>query len=169
MNKYYIMSTNDTLNQEEIMELKKELNKHKKEYNLYQRIMAVLMVKSGETRKKTAEYIGVHRNTIGTWVKNYDKYGIEGLESDYSNCGAESRLTEEQYKELFETLTDPEKHYTLRDARNLIKEKYGIEYTPKQVWIITRVKLGLNYRKPYLVYNKAPDNADEIFKKNIKN
>ena len=98
-------------------------------------------------------------------LKNYDKYGIEGLESDYSNCGAESRLTEEQYKELFETLTDPEKHYTLRDARNLIKEKYGIEYTPKQVWIITRVKLGLNYRKPYLVYNKAPDNADEKLKK----
>ena len=51
------MSTNDTINQEEIMELKKELNKHKKEYKLYQRIMAVLMVKSGETRKKNC---GIH-------------------------------------------------------------------------------------------------------------
>ena len=49
------------------------------------------------------------------------------------------------------------------------KERYGVEYTPKQVWIITRKKLRLNYRKPYLVYDKAPENADEIFKKNIKN
>ena len=163
------MSINESLNQQEIKDLKKELKKYKKEQDLYRRILAVLMVKSGETRKKTAEYIDVHRNTVGTWVKNYDKIGIEGLKSDYSRCGAESRLTNEQLKELFEILIDPNEQYTLRDARNIIKEKYDIEYTPKQVWVITRVKLGLNYRKPYLVYDKAPENADEIFKKNVEN
>ena len=97
--------------------------------------------------------------------KNYDQKWIDGLKSDYSNCGAESRLTPKQMKELFEILINPNKHYTLRDARNIIKERYGVEYTPKQVWIITRKKLRLNYRKPYLVYDKAPENADEIFKK----
>ena len=163
------MSINESLNQQEIIDLKKELKKYKKEHDLYRRILAVLMVKSGATRKKAAEYIDVHRNTVGTWVKNYNKMGIEGLKSDYSSCGAESRLTNEQLKELFETLTDSNEHYTLRDARNLIKKNYGIEYTPKQVWVITRKKLGLNYRKPYLVYDKAPENADEIFKKNVKN
>ena len=66
--------------------------------------------------------------------------GIDGLKSDYSCCGGESRLTNEQLKELFEILIDPNEHYTLRDARNLIKERYGIEHTPKQVWIITRKK-----------------------------
>ena len=156
---------NESLNQEEIKTLKKELKKYKKEYDLYRRILAVIMVKSGETRKKAADYVDVHRNTVGIWVKDYDKMGIEGLKSDYSSCGAESRLTDEQVKDLFVILTDPNEHYTLRDARNIIKEKYGIEYTPKQVWVITRKKLGLNYRKPYLVYDKAPDNADEIFKK----
>lgn len=163
------MSINEYLNQEEIATLKKELKKHKNEYDLYRRILAVLMVKSGETRKKAAEYVDVHRNTVGNWVKNYDKMGIDGLKSDYSRCGAESRLTDEQLKDLFVRLTDPNEHYSLRDARNLIKENYGIEYTPKQVWVITRKKLGLNYRKPYLVYDKAPENADEIFKKNVKN
>lgn len=159
------MSINETLNQNEIRDLKNELKKYKKEHKLYQRIHAVLMVKSGETRKKVAEYMGYHRNTIGEWVKNYDQKGIDGLKSDYSNCGAESRLTPKQMKELFEILINPNKHYTLRDARNIIKERYGVEYTPKQVWIITRKKLRLNYRKPYLVYDKAPENADEIFKK----
>ena len=52
--------------------------------------------------------------------------GSDGLKADYSNCGAESRLTDKQLKELFEILTDPDEHYTLRDARNLIKEKYSI-------------------------------------------
>ena len=159
------MSNNESLDQQEIIDLKKELKKYQKEYKLYQRILAVLMVKSGETRKKAAEFLDVHRNTVGMWVKNYDKMGIDGLKADYSNNGAESRLTDKQLKELFEILTDPDEHYTLRDARNLIKEKYGIKYSHKQVWVITRKKLGLNYRKPYLVYEKAPDNADEIFKK----
>lgn len=126
------------------------------------------MVKSGETQIKTAEYLGVHKNTVGAWVKNYDKQGIDGLKADYSKCGAESRMTNAQLKELFEILTDPQEKYTLRDARNIIKEKFGIKYTLKQVWVITRKKLGLNYRKPYLVYNDAPENADELFKKNPK-
>ena len=95
--------------------------------------------------------------------------GIDGLKSDYSNCGAESRVTNKQLNDLFEILIYPNEHYTLRDARNLIKKNYGIEYSPKQVWVITRKKLGLNYRKHYLVYDKAPENADEIFKKKVKN
>ena len=49
------------------MNLKKELKKHQKKYKLYQRIQAVLMVKSGESQKQAAEYIGIHRNTVGTW------------------------------------------------------------------------------------------------------
>ena len=43
--KYYIMTINDSINEKEINELKKELKKHQKEYKLYQRIQAVLMVK----------------------------------------------------------------------------------------------------------------------------
>ena len=96
------MSINESLNQDEIRDLKNELKKYNKEYKLYRRIQAVLMVKSGETRKKVAEYTRYHRNTIGAWVKDYDQMGIDGLKSDYSNCGAESRLTHQQMKELFE-------------------------------------------------------------------
>ena len=164
------MSINDSINEKEINQLKKELKKHQRNYKLYQRIQAVLMVKSGETRKTSSRiYFGVHRNTVGIWVTNYDKEGLDGLKVDYSNCGAESRLTDKQLAILFEILTDPNEHYTIRDARIIIKEKFDVEYSIKQVWIITRKKLGLNYRKPYIVYESAPDNANEIFKKNVKN
>ena len=134
------MSLNDSLNKQEILDLQKELKKYKKEHDLYIRIQSVLLVKSGETRKKVAEFNGVHRNTVGIWVQNYDEKGIDGLKSDYSNCGAESRLTNEQLMELYGILTDPEKHYTLKDARNIIKNKYGVKYSNKQVWVITRKK-----------------------------
>ena len=46
------MSINDSINKQEIKDLKKELKKYQKEYKLYQRILAVLMVKSGEKPDK---------------------------------------------------------------------------------------------------------------------
>ena len=38
--------------------------------------------------------------------------------------------------------------YETRTWIKLIRDKYGIDYSYKQVWIITRKKLNLNYRKP---------------------
>lgn len=155
----------EDLNKDEIKELQNELKKYQKEYKLYKRIQAVLMVKLGETRAQAAKYVDVHRNTVGAWVKNYDESGLDGLKADYSKCGAESKLTTEQLNELYEMIIDPEAHYTIKDVKKLIKDKYEVDYSMKQVWIITRIKFGLNYKKPYLIYKEAPENADKIFKK----
>ena len=146
---------------DQIKELKNELKKYREEYKLYQRIQSVLMVKSGETRVKVAEYAGVHRNTVGEWVKNYDKNGLDGLKSDYSKCGAESRLNDDQLKELYHIICNSDKKYKIRDVKNLIYEKYDVEYTMKQVWVICRKKLDLGYEKPYLTHNAVFKDADE--------
>ena len=49
---------------------------------------------------------------------------------------------------------------------NLIEEKCGITYSEKQVWVITRQKLNLNYGKPFTQYNTRPENPEEDLKKN---
>lgn len=38
-------------------------------------------------------------------------------------------------------------------------------YSDKQVWEIVRKKLGLNYRKPFIIYNETQDDADDILLK----
>ena len=164
--KYYTMSVNENLNKEEIKFLENEMKKYQREFKLYRRIQAVRMVKLGETISKTAEYAHVHRNSVGNWVKKYDEQGIDGLKSDYSNCGAESRLTDEQLMELYEIIVNSDTRYSIGDVRQLIKDKFNVKYSIKQVWVITREKLGLNYCKPFLIYKESPENADEIFKKN---
>ena len=65
-----------------------------------------------------------------------------------------------------EIITGNEEKYNLKDVRNLIKEKYGITYSEKQVWVITRQKLNLNYGKPFVKYNTRPKNPEEDLKKN---
>lgn len=48
------------------------------------------------------------------------------------------------------------------------KDKYGVDYSYKQVWVITREKLNLNYRKPYLKFNEAPEDAEEQLEKKLQ-
>lgn len=43
---------------------------------------------------------------------------------------------------------------------NTLTNRYG--------WI-SRDKLNLNYRKPYLKYHESPEDAEEQFKKNFEN
>ena len=158
------MKVNDNLDNEEINELENYLKEYKKCYDIYIRILAVRMVKLGETRTLVAEYVHKDRKTVGRWVNAYDEEGIDGLIPDYSNCGSKCRLTNEQLLDLYETLTNPNESYSIEDARKLIEERYGVVYTYKQAWEIVRKKLGLSYCKPFIVYNESPENAEEYKK-----
>lgn len=75
----------------------------------------------------------MHRNTVGTWITKYNKDGLTSLKVDYSNCGAESRLTNQQLATLYEILTDSNESYTIRDVRNIIKKEFDVEYSIKQL------------------------------------
>ena len=77
--KYLIMETIDLLEKKEIEELDKYLKEYRQAHNIYMRLLAVRMVKLGETRTSVGEFIRKDRKTIGNWVKDYDKYGIEGV------------------------------------------------------------------------------------------
>lgn len=163
--KYLSMGNIDKLEEKEIEELNKYLKEYRQSHNIYMRLLAVRMVKLGETRTMVGKFIHKDRKTIGNWVKAYDEYGIEGLIPDYSNCGTKSKLTNNQLIELKIILSDPDKHYTIIGAKELIEERFGVSYSYKQVWEITRKKLGFNYCKPFLIYNEAPADAEEILLK----
>ena len=162
-----IMSKGKIIKEDEIKELTKHLEDYKHHYKMYIRILAVRMVKLGESRTKVGEYLHINRQTVGKWVRIYEKEGIDGLDPDYSNCGVKSKLTDNQLEELYEILSDPDSHYTIKEARKLIKDKYEVDYSVKQVWVITRLKFGLNYRKPFIRYNEEPPEAREDFKKKL--
>ena len=129
------------------------------------RILAVKMVKLGQSRTTVGEYLHKDRKTIGKWVNAYNDQGIDGLIPDYSKCGTKSKLTDEQLLELKNTLTDPNESYTIKDAKKLIELEFKVTYSDKQVWEIVRKRLGLNYRKPFIIYNESPEDADDLLLK----
>ena len=138
-------------NFDEIKELDKELNKYKHHYKMFIRLNVVNMVKQGYTRGEAADTFNVHRKSAEKWVKIYNENGISGLEPDYSNCGADSKLTDEQWEELKEIVTNPEEDYDVRRVKNLIEKKYGVKYSRKQIWFILRKKFQLEYDENSLI------------------
>ena len=71
------------------------IKEHKNSYNIYRRAYLIKMVKNGDTIKRASEIMNVSRKTGERWVKEYNEKGIEGLMPDYSNCGLESELDDE--------------------------------------------------------------------------
>ena len=150
----------------ELSEISDMLKEYKEYYTVYRRLLLINMVANGESIAKASKNINISRKTGERWVKQYNEKGVDGLFSNYSNCGRKSYLNNQQLKELKEIITGNEEKYNLKDVQNLIKEKYGITYSEKQVWVITRQKLNLNYGKPFIKYNTRPENPEEDLKKN---
>ena len=159
------METLDKLEKEEIKLLEKYLKEYRQAYNIYIRILAVRMVKLGQSRTAVGEYLHKDRKTVGKWVNDYNEQGIDGLIPDYSKCGTKSKLTNEQLLELKNALTDPNESYTIKDAKKLIELEFDVTYSDKQVWEIVRKRLGLNYRKPFIIYNESPEDAEDLLLK----
>lgn len=135
----------------EIKEIEKELNIYKPHYKMYIRLSVVKMVKEGMSRGESADTFNVHRKSAENWVKIYNEKGLSGLIPDYSNCGVNSKLTDEQLNELKYMILNSEKNYNVNMTRNLIKEKFNVTYTYKQTWIIIKEKLGFNYENNKII------------------
>ena len=134
------MKTLDKLEKDEIKLLEMYLKEYRQAHNIYMRILAVRMVKLGQSRTAVGEYLHKDRKTVGKWVNSYDEQGIEGLIPDYSKCGTKSKLTDEQLLELKNALTDPNESYTIKDAKKLIELEFEVTYSDKQVWEIIQKK-----------------------------
>lgn len=121
--KISIMKEKDKNNLEDIDKLEKYLKEHEKSYKLCIKILAIRMVKKGETKKKIAEYFNVDRRTIWLWEKKYDEEGIEGLKPKYHNSGKKCKLTDKQIEELRLEIIKPENNYSIKDVKKNNKKR----------------------------------------------
>jgi len=154
----------DFLNIHEIDEL---ISGYKTQLRLYQRLVFMKLIMQGSTIQEAAESVGVKKRTGYNWLNRYNDGGLDGLIPNFGG-GKPAYLTDEQFDELYNILKDEFSNYTIEDVRKLIYEKFGVEYTYKQAWVITRRKFKLNYGKPAPESPDRPENRKEILKKKLK-
>lgn len=145
------MCSDDKQDLVELKEIDKELDKYRSHYKMYVRLSVVKMVKQGVSRGYAAERFNVHRKSAENWVKLYNEKGLGGLVPDYSNCGLNCRLSDEQLIELKIIVTDSKKEYDVKSVKKLIKDKYEVTYTYKQTWVILTQKFGLKCENGVIV------------------
>ncbi len=130
------------------------------------RIKAVLLIDSGLSYEKVAEYLLLDDQTIRNDIEQYNRNGIEGLLNDnYTGCAA--KLTTEQEEQLKAHLRQ-KTYIASKEIVKYVKKTFGVQYTPEGI-VHTLNRLGFTYKKTTQVPGKAdPEKQKEFIDKYVQ-
>ena len=100
----------------------KNIQKEKISPKLWNRVRAILLLNGGEKIKNIAQLLGVHRNTIGNWIKDWNR---EERVHQRDGRGSKPKLTKEMKEDL--ELYFKGENATVLKAKKLIEEKYNLQ------------------------------------------
>ncbi|RAP49445.1 MAG: hypothetical protein BZ138_07685 [Methanosphaera sp. rholeuAM270] len=126
-------------------EFKKLFFKFKNDAHVYIRLVFIRSLLNGNTIQDSAKVLGINRSTGTKWLKRFNEDGVEGLKPHYNERGRKCKLSEEDLKKIEEAILEEDISYTIKDVQKFISKEFKIDYSYKQVWEITRIKLDLNY------------------------
>jgi hypothetical protein len=119
-----------------------KLAKQERHARTQMRLMAFAHLKKGKRIRETAEAVGVHETTMGGWIRNVKKEGIEGLK-EKEGRGAKRKVAETQseaFREAVLQLQADKKGGRIRgqDVLNLMREKLSErKKDPQEVNVIS--------------------------------
>jgi putative transposase len=144
-------------------ELKDLVKSFKNDCLMYKRFVLIDAVDSGKKVSEICEMLKISEPTGHRWLDIYNEKGPEGLYPKYENSGRHSKLSDEQKEELFKILEN-EDYLTVQRAHQIIKDRYGINYTIKHTKTIIK-NLDFNYGKPFQIFSQKPKDAKSQLKK----
>ena len=144
-------------------ELKKLIKDKKRDCKMFQKLTFIRAVKKGEKVSDACDFLQISEPMGHRWLDNYNEGGLIGLEPKYSNQGRPPKLFNEDKEEFFKIIEN-EDNLTLQRAHQIINDRYGVDYSLKQVKRI--VKSGdFNYGKGYQIFSQKPENTEIELKK----
>lgn len=138
------------------------LIRHENNSRVIKRLYFVKFRFLGDSVEEAATKVGVTKKTGYYWQIDWNKGGYAALIPNFGG-GRKSKLTDEQIKEL-RILLEKKDYWTTREVLELVKEKYGVEYSQKQIGVILH-SFKMYHSKPYTLDYRRPENAEEILKK----
>ncbi|MDR0912509.1 MAG: transposase [Methanobrevibacter sp.] len=145
-------------------EILSEIKKRKIEYELTERLIFISDLFKGFSVPTASKNIGVSHTAGYDWLERWNKEGLDGLIPKYGG-GRPSGLSKEDLERLDKILLKTP-NLTNDNVFDIIKYEFGIEYSDRHISRILR-KLNYTYTKPYMIYKKMPEDAEEQLKKNF--
>ena len=144
----------DVYNKMSKTELEKEISKYVIYHRYYQRLMVVKMIVDGYSITDAATKIDRSYVTVHKWVTACSNGGLDALKPTFAGGGHNAKLSKNELVEI-EGIIESNPRLTLNKLSQIIKEKYDVEYTTKQVRVIVG-KLGFDYRRQFPKFFKQP-------------
>jgi len=152
--------------------LTKELSRTKERRQAI-RILGLIKLEEGKTRKEIAEFLKCHRNTIHDWVKRVNKEGLAGLK-EKEGRGLKGQLLKGQKEQLKNELLKSPVNYgfttniwTGKVLQEHLKRNYHLKYKKSAIYNLFD-DLGFSLQRPSRKLLGAQKGKQEEFKTNLK-
>lgn len=133
------------------------LIRNEKKKRFAERLSFIRDLYAGTDVETAARKLGRCRATGYNWLSSWDKNGLEGLKPKFGG-GRPSKLSKAELSDLKRKLQS-RSCWTPRDAKQLIRNEYGLEYSDDSVSRILR-SFGMRFGKPYPRDYRRPDDAE---------
>lgn len=128
---------------------------------IMKRLLFIRYRYNGDSVEEASERIGITKMMGYDWQNRWNKLGYKGLIPRYARKGP-SKLSSDQKEILKNMLKDG--NYTTAQVRSMIKKKFDVDYTMKQVWVILK-GWDMHHAKPYPHDKRRPPDAEDLLKK----
>lgn len=142
----------DHLDEITIEELQQALNEVERKKPT-QRLLAAIAYKNGVTQTELAEWYGVQRRTIYSWLKRLKSEPLEQAVIDAHRSGRPRKLTDDQQQELEHTLHQPPTEigvdapaWTPALLKEYLRDTFRVEYSRPSCRRLMK-EAGLRYQK----------------------
>jgi transposase len=119
---------------------------------IQRRYHMLLLLKTGEAKSRSgaARHLGVHRNTIASWLELYEEGGLKGLRKvgEPGPDPGQQSIPPGVMEELEERLSDPEGFGGYKEIQRWLAEEHGLELPYSTVHRIVRYDLEAKPKAP---------------------
>ncbi|MCQ6344135.1 helix-turn-helix domain-containing protein [Bacillus cereus] len=141
----------------------RQLEKKEKQTSHQRRITAVRMVMDGYTMVDVAAILGMHRQSVASYVKKFKEHALEGLLTRKQTPGKKTYLTNQQQEELKQLILhttpaelqfDQESFWNTRNIQYIIKKQFVICMSREDIRKMLH-RMNFSYTKCYVCIEKS--------------
>ena len=143
-------------------DINRRIKEEKNRARIIPRLIFIKLLYGGKSVIEASKDVGVVKRVGYQWLERWNESGFDGLIPGFAG-GKPSKLSAEQKKDL-KALLEVKDLWYLNDIVELIKTKFGVEYSERQVRRILK-GFKMKHAKPYQVDYRKPKDAEEKLKK----
>jgi transposase len=119
-------------------------------------MLYLLASEQAQTRLEVAQLLGVHRNTIGHWLRRYEGGGLEALLQMYIPAGKPLSLPPDVLAAIEQALRQEAGFASYEALRQWVQQTYHLEVNYHTLYTIVRARFKAKLKVPRPSHTNKP-------------